>query len=262
MGQLINWLLDLLSSREQTTVDTSVVTDGLIPEHIAIIMDGNGRWAQDKGYPRSMGHKAGVDNLKEIVEVAYDLGINYITTYAFSTENWKRPQEEVDFLMELFEETFAQELATFQEENIKVNIIGRKDRLPDSVLATAEKLVEMTADNDGLILNVALDYGGRAEIVAATTSLINDIERDNLEVEAITEEQLASRLQTANQPDPDLLIRPGGEQRISNFLIWQLAYTELYFTDVYWPEFNQEELVKAIQEYQRRERRFGGLQEE
>ncbi|GAB6098864.1 isoprenyl transferase [Halanaerocella petrolearia] len=261
MWQLVKWVKNLLSNPKQVTSKTDF-EDKIIPQHIAVIMDGNGRWAKSKSYPRSIGHKKGVDTLKKTVEVADEVGVEYITAYAFSTENWKRPQEEVDFLMDLFEDTFQRELDNFKQENIKVNIIGRKDRLPESVLVAAEEIMDITADNDGLTLNIALDYGGQAEIIKGVQDLARSVKAGELQVEEITEERLNNQLYTASQPAPDLLIRPGGEKRISNFLVWQIAYAELYFTDVYWPDFGEQEFITAIKEYQKRERRFGGLQEE
>jgi undecaprenyl diphosphate synthase len=256
MKQLIKWIKDLFipASEEQVELD-----EEKIPEHIAIIMDGNGRWAKERGLPRTAGHKTGVDTLREIVNLAQKLGVKYITAYAFSTENWKRPQQEVDFLMGLFEETFAKEMENFDEKNIKVNIIGYKGRLPESVRDKSKKIMEKTKGNDGLTVNIALDYGARSEIIEGIRSLAADVQREDKSPEEIEEEDFTATLYTAGQPDPDLFIRPGGERRISNFLLWQLAYTELFFTDIYWPEFDEVNLRAAIKEYQRRERRFGGL---
>ncbi|AGB40662.1 undecaprenyl diphosphate synthase [Halobacteroides halobius DSM 5150] len=256
MGQIFDWFKNLLVNSEASDVNVPLDKQ-IIPKHIALIMDGNGRWAKKQGYPRSRGHQVGVNTLKKIVQIASNLGVKYITTYAFSTENWQRPQKEIDFLMNLFKKTFAKEADNFNQNNIKVNIIGRKDRLPDSVLEQVRKIMKLTSDNNGLTLNIALDYGGRAEIIKAVKEMI-----ENTKQEKLSETRLANGLYTSSQPDPDLLIRPGGEKRISNFLIWQIAYTELYFTDIYWPEFGEEEFLKAIKEYQKRNRRFGGLKEE
>ncbi|MFO7819731.1 MAG: isoprenyl transferase [Halanaerobacter sp.] len=230
-----------------------------LPQHIAIIMDGNGRWAAKKDLVRTKGHQKGVNTLKEMVKLANRLGIEFFTAYAFSTENWKRPQQEVEFLMDLFKEVFTREIDTFKKENIKVNFIGYKNRLPQAVQNRADELVSATKDNTGLKLNIALDYGGQAEIVESTKKIINDVQAGALKASELTVEKFSEYLYTAAHPDVDLLIRPGGEKRISNFLLWQIAYAELYFTTTYWPDFNEREFKLALQEYQERNRRFGGI---
>ena len=260
---MLEWIKNILGSNKQSELDTNSVQpldQKFIPEHIAVIMDGNGRWAEQKDLTRSNGHQKGVKTLKEIVRVAHDLGVEYFTAYAFSTENWKRPQREVDFLMDLVQKTFYQELDSFKEENIKVEVIGYKDRLPDKVLDSVNKLTSVTKDNTGMQLNIALDYGGRSEIVESTKKLIKEVRHNDLKLDELTEDKFSEYLYTAGQPDVDLLIRPGGEKRISNFLLWQLAYSELYFTDTYWPDFDETEFKFAIKEYQQRNRRFGGIQ--
>jgi undecaprenyl diphosphate synthase len=230
-----------------------------IPTHVAFIMDGNGRWAKRRGLPRSAGHQAGVKILKEIVKISKELGIKYITTYAFSTENWKRPEKEVNFLMKLFEKVFLEELEKLNQEGVKVNIIGYKERLPQGVKDKVEQAMERTKNNDTLVLNIALDYGGRSEIIESVRNIGKSLIDSEISLEDIDEKLISQGLYTNQQPDPDLLIRPGGEKRISNFLLWQLAYTELYFTDVYWPDFNKVAFLEVIKDYQQRERRFGGL---
>ncbi|MGM0501151.1 MAG: isoprenyl transferase [Bacillota bacterium] len=258
---MLDWVKEKLFKRSKSKEDfEQELSQEVIPNHIAVIMDGNGRWAQQRDLARSRGHQRGVNTLKEIVRTAADLGVDYFTVYAFSTENWKRPSKEVEFLMDLFKKTFQQELDNFQTENIKVKVIGYKDRLPQTVLDSIEKLTAVTKDNTGLQLNIALDYGGRAEIVEAAKSLANKIEKDELQVEDITEEKFSQQLYITAGQEVDLLIRPGGEKRISNFLLWQLAYSELYFTDTYWPEFSEVEFKAAIKEYQNRNRRYGGIQ--
>ena len=257
---MFNWLKKMLSSNQtsQDKVDIEI-NEKEVPQHIAVIMDGNGRWAEKRDLVRTRGHQKGVDTLKEIVKLANNLGVEYFTAYAFSTENWKRPQEEVEYLMDLFKEVFAQEIETFKQENIKVNVIGYKDRLPDSVKQRVQKLVTETKDNTGLKLNIALDYGGQAEIVESTKKIIKDVQSGKLTVDELTAEKFSNYLYTAGQEDVDLLIRPGGEKRISNFLLWQVAYSELYFTTTYWPDFDETEFELALKEYQKRNRRFGGI---
>ncbi|MBM7555373.1 isoprenyl transferase [Halanaerobacter jeridensis] len=257
---MLKWIKKILQNNEEGQEEVDIeINKEEVPKHIAVIMDGNGRWAEKKDLVRTQGHKKGVSTLKKIVKLANQLGVEYFTAYAFSTENWKRPQEEVEFLMDLFKEVFAQELETFKKENIKVNIIGYKDRLPQSVSKKANRLVAETKDNTGLELNIALDYGGQAEIVESTKKIIEDVQAGNLSTAELTEEKFSDYLYTAGQKDVDLLIRPGGEKRISNFLLWQIAYSELYFTATYWPDFKEEEFKAAIKEYQKRNRRFGGI---
>lgn len=232
-----------------------------LPKHIAIIMDGNGRWAKKRFLPRTAGHREGVERVKEIVEAAGNIGIPYLTLYAFSTENWGRPKEEVDALMKLLVEYLKKELNTLHKNNVKINILGDLERLPDLPKQEVYKAIETTKNNNKMQLNIALNYGGRYEIINGIKLLISDVQSNRIKLDDINEELFKSYLFTKDQPDPDLLIRPSGEKRISNFLLYQIAYTEFVFTDVYWPDFTAEELYKSIIEYQGRKRRFGGIGE-
>ena len=256
---MFEWIKKLLENGENNLESKIEINKEELPQHIAIIMDGNGRWAEKKDLVRTKGHQKGVNTLKEMVKLANQLGIEFFTAYAFSTENWKRPQQEVEFLMDLFKKVFAREIDTFKEENIKVNFIGYRNRLPEAVQKRVDKLVSETEDNTGLKLNIALDYGGQAEIVESTKKIINEVQTGNLKASDLTIEKFSDYLYTGSQPDVDLLIRPGGEKRISNFLLWQIAYAELYFTTTYWPDFDEREFKLALQEYQNRNRRFGGI---
>ncbi|WP_347860599.1 isoprenyl transferase [Salimicrobium sp. PL1-032A] len=230
-----------------------------VPNHIAIIMDGNGRWAKEKNLPRIAGHKEGMGVVKKVVRHASDLGVKTLTLYAFSTENWKRPKKEVDFLMKLpvdFLQTYLPELI---EKNVRVQTIGTKGLLPEHTQQAVDEAIRQTEQNTGMILNFALNYGSRHEIVEVTKCLANQVKRGELEPESITEELFEENLYTSHLEEPDLLIRTSGEQRLSNFLLWQLAYAEFWFTDVYWPSFNEETLEEAIRNYQKRKRRYGGV---
>jgi len=230
-----------------------------LPRHLAIIMDGNGRWAQQKGLPRVAGHRAGVESLRDIVKACIEWGITILTVYAFSTENWKRPQEEVKALMNLLVEYLRRELPELYQEGVRIRAIGRLEGLPHKAKEELARARQITAHNNRLILNLALNYGSRAELVDACQKLARQVATGRLKPEAINEEAISRALYTGDLPDPDLLIRPSGEMRISNFLLWQLAYTELWITDVYWPDFRRENLRQALLAYQRRERRFGGV---
>ncbi len=258
---LIDHILNRFNNKQEKIVSKSIedIKEGKIPRHIAIIMDGNGRWAKSKGLPRTAGHQQGVKSLKEIIKVAKVLGVEYITVYAFSTENWRRPRKEVDFLMDLFQNVFLEELNNFDKEGIKVNIIGYKNRLPKNVKMEVEEVMDRTKENKEMVVNIALDYGARAELTEVLKEIASLVTSQELKVEEITEGLISKKLYTANQPDPDLLIRPGGEKRISNFLLWQLAYTEIYFCQTFWPDYGKAEFIDAIIEYQKRDRRFGGL---
>jgi len=230
--------------------------DGLpkkIPTHIGIIMDGNGRWALSRGWPRMAGHRAGTENLRRIIEACIEFGIKYLTIYAFSTENWGRPTAEVQGLLRIFESVIDDELQELHDEGVRVRHIGRLDRLKPSFRKKVLDAIEYTKDNDRLVLNVAFNYGGRDEIVCAIQSMI----RDGIKPEDVTSDMVNRYLFTAGVPDPDLIIRTSGELRGSNFLIWQGAYSEWYFPATYWPDFDKEELRKALEEYNQRERRFG-----
>lgn len=228
-----------------------------LPRHVAIIMDGNGRWATQQGLPRVAGHQAGVKSLKRVVEAVGRLGIEVLTVYAFSTENWERPAEEVSFLMQLLETTLREELDMLVRNDIRLRMVGNGSGLPPSIFSEIQRAMKLTEHNRGLLLNVALNYGGRHEIVRAAASLARDVQAGLICPEDIDEQLFASRLDTAGIPDPDLCIRTGGEYRISNFLLWQLAYAELWVTPVHWPEFQPEHLYQAILDFQARQRRFG-----
>lgn len=241
--------------KEQLTTDR-------LPEHVAIIMDGNGRWAKKQGLARVFGHQKGVETVHEITTAAAELGLKYLTLYTFSTENWNRPQEEVDAIMTLLVETIAKERPTLMKNNVRLLTIGDTNRLPDEARKKYLQLIEDTAGNTGLSLVLALSYSSRWEIKEATKRIARKIENGELKAEDITEQTLTDNMTTAAIPDPDLLIRTSGEYRISNFLLWQLAYSEMYFTDCYWPEFTREEFYKALVDYAQRERRFGKTSEQ
>nr|WP_315988057.1 isoprenyl transferase [Desulforamulus aquiferis] len=230
-----------------------------MPNHIAIIMDGNGRWAQRRGMPRSFGHKAGVEALRNVVKLCSELGVKVLTCYAFSTENWKRPQDEVSMLMDLLVEYLDKELKELHRNNVRINALGQLNELPQAPKDAVLRAIEETKDNSGLILNIALSYGGRTEITMAVQKIAQMVKDGEIEVSEINEKLIGNKLYTAGMPDPDLLVRPSGDYRISNFLLWQLAYTEFWLSNVMWPDFKREHLLKAIIDYQRRERRFGGL---
>ncbi|KRE56823.1 UDP pyrophosphate synthase [Paenibacillus sp. Soil750] len=230
-----------------------------VPAHVAIIMDGNGRWAKQRGLPRVAGHHSGMKNVKKITMAANDIGVKVLTMYAFSTENWKRPKEEVEFLMKLPQEFFPLEIEELIQNNVRIRMTGWKDGLPDYTLKAIEGAIERTKDNTGLILNFALNYGGRKEIIAGVQDMMKDLQNGNLNPDELNESLFSSYMLTSDLPDPDLLIRTSGELRLSNFLLWQLAYSELWFTDAYWPEFTEELFMQAIAEYQRRARRYGGI---
>lgn len=230
-----------------------------VPEHIAIIMDGNGRWAKKKGLPRIAGHRAGVESIRDLIKTALDLNINIVTLFAFSTENWKRPKKEVDFLMSLPREYLKKELDNLSEQGVKINIIGDERDIPSKTIEAVKMGMEKTRNNDRLILNFALNYGGRKEILDAVKKIATKVEEGELEADNIDENILNEHMYTGDLPDPCLIIRPSGEMRISNFLLWQMAYSELWFSPVYWPDFRAKHLMEAIYDYQNRDRRFGGL---
>ena len=233
-----------------------------VPTHIAIILDGNGRWAKAKGLPRKAGHVQGAKNVEKICEEAYKLGVQYLTVYAFSTENWNRPQDEVDALMQLLRNYMKTCLKTAEKNNMCVRVIGDKTRLAEDIKASIAELEEASKNNTGLHFQIALNYGSRDEITRAVKSVAGKVAAGELSAEDITEEVIANELDTAGIPDPDLMIRTSGEQRISNYLLWQLAYAEFYFTPVPWPDFTKDELVKAIEAYEHRDRRYGLVKEE
>lgn len=233
-----------------------------VPQHVAIILDGNGRWARAKGMPRNYGHVQGAKTVEVICEEAYKMGIKYLTVYAFSTENWNRPQDEVDALMKLLRNYMATCLKTAEKNRMCVRVLGDKTRLDEDIRTRIEELEEATKDNDGLHFQIAINYGGRDEIVRAVRRITEDMKAGKLEDTAITQELIDSYLDTHGIPDPDLLIRTCNEQRISNFLLWQLAYTEFYFTPLAWPDFSKEELEKAVEAYNHRNRKYGQIKEE
>ncbi|WP_280768948.1 isoprenyl transferase [Salipaludibacillus daqingensis] len=230
-----------------------------IPKHIAIIMDGNGRWAKKRGLPRVAGHREGMNVIREIVSTSNEIGVEVLTLYAFSTENWKRPKTEVDFLMRLPERFLNVELPKLIEENVVVRITGERENLPEYTKRAVNKAVEATKENNGLILNFALNYGSRSEIIDGIKSLYKEIEAGEMDINEISESVLSDHLMTANLNDPDLLIRTSGEIRLSNFMLWQLAYSEFWFTDVLWPDFSREHFIEAVRVYQNRQRRYGGV---
>ena len=232
-----------------------------VPQHVAIILDGNGRWAKKRGMPRNYGHAQGSKNVERICEEAYKMGIQYLTVYAFSTENWSRPKSEVDALMKLLRDYMKTCLKTADKNRMRVRVLGDKTALDDDIRTRIAELEEATKDNDGLCFQIALNYGSRDEMVRAMKRLCEDCREGKVETEEINEALFETYLDTHGIPDPDLLIRTSGEQRLSNYLLWQLAYAEFYFTDVLWPDFTKKELEKAIVYYNSRDRRFGGVKE-
>lgn len=230
-----------------------------LPRHIAIIMDGNGRWAKKRLLPRTMGHRAGMSALRQTVEACVELKISVLTVFAFSTENWKRPREEIDYLMSLLIEFLQKEIAELHQQQVRVQVMGDYQELPSDCMAQIDKACSLTHGNSGLILNIAINYGARHEIVRAVREMADLISQEKMTLNEISEETLNRFLYTRGMEDPDLLIRTAGEMRISNFLLWQIAYTELWFTPVLWPDFTRQDLMRAIYDYQHRNRRFGGL---
>ena len=233
-----------------------------IPQHVAVILDGNGRWAKQRHMPRTYGHKVGSQVVEDMLSVVDDLGVKYFTVYAFSTENWKRSQGEVSTLMTLLRSYLKGCVKKSMDNNVRCRVIGRREELSDDIIASIENLEEKTKNNTGLNFTIAINYGGRDEITRAVRKLATQVSEGKLQASDITEQLISANLDTWELPDPDLLIRTSGEQRLSNYLPWQLAYTEFYFTDVHWPDFNKEELIKAFEKYNKRERRFGGVKEE
>lgn len=233
-----------------------------IPQHVAIILDGNGRWAKSKGMPRNYGHAQGSKNVEKICEEAWRMGIKYLTVYAFSTENWNRPKDEVDALMKLLRNYMKTCLKTAEKNRMCVRVLGEKSRLDEDIRTRIQELEEATKNNDGLHFQIAINYGGRDEIVRASRKLARAVAAGELRPEDITEDTVSNLLDTAGIPEPDLLIRTCNEQRLSNFLLWQLAYTEFYITPVAWPDFTKKELIKAVEAYNHRDRKLGGLKAE
>lgn len=254
-----------LTNKEQDNSDkesqSALMEQGQIPNHIAIIMDGNGRWAKSRGNMRSYGHKAGVDSVRDITEACAQIGVQYLTLYAFSTENWGRPKLEVNALMRLLANSLRKEANNLNENNIKLETIGQIDRFPENCQRELREATNLTKNNDRLHLCLALSYSGRWDITEAVKKLAHQVKDGDINPEDINDEMISAHLSTADIPDPELIIRTSGEYRLSNFLLWQLAYSELYITETYWPDFRRDELYKAIQSFQQRERRFGKLSE-
>jgi len=248
-----------MKNKTQTVEELrAIVAGNSLPQHVAVIMDGNGRWAMRRGMPRIAGHKKGADTVRLVTEECRGLGVKALTLYAFSDENWGRPRDEVGFLMDMLGSFLRSEIETMKKNGIRFRTIGRTERLPEAVRTWIDRAMTETADNTGMVLNLALSYGGRGEIIEA----IKRLSRSGGLTGEITEETFSAHLDTAGLPDPDLIIRTSGEKRISNFLLWQAAYAELYFTDILWPDFIAEDLLRAILDYQGRQRRFGLTQEQ
>jgi len=254
-----------LTNTEQNSNDkksqAQLIEQGQVPEHIAIIMDGNGRWAKSHGNIRAYGHKAGVDSVRDITEACAQLGVKYLTLYAFSTENWSRPKMEVNALMRLLASSLRKEAENLNENDIRLDTIGQTDRFPQKCRRQLEEAMALTENNNRLNLCLALSYSGRWDIIEAVKKLAKEVQNNNIIPEDIDDQLIDDHLSTADIPDPDLIIRTSGEYRLSNFLLWQLAYSELYITETYWPVFRRKELYKAIESFQERDRRFGKLSE-
>ncbi len=251
----INWYSELSDSEKE--IHTQIVDSGKLPKHIAIIMDGNGRWAQNKSLQRISGHKQGIESVRDIVKASSNLGVKYLTLYAFSIENWSRPSAEVNGLMTLLEQYLKNEVDELHKNNVRLHTIGKTNSLPKKVQKLLIESIEKTKENDGLNLVLALSYGGRWDIVRTMQIIAMDVRRGKLSPEDISEDLITKRLQTADFPEPDLMIRTSGEHRISNFLLWEMAYTELYIVEKLWPEFKKNDLYEALLNYTSRERRFG-----
>ena len=232
-----------------------------IPKHIAIIMDGNGRWAKAKNLPRALGHKAGVETIRRIIKEADRLGVKYMTLYAFSTENWKRPKDEVSTLMKLLVQYLKEEISELHEKGVVINVLGDSSKLPKDCIDEIQKAKEITKNNTGIIMNVALNYGGRDEIIRATRAIAEMVALGEIKPSDIDNEMFENHLYTKDMPDPDIIIRPSGEQRLSNFLLWQCAYSEFWYSNINWPDFTEEDLRRAIYDFQNRDRRFGAIKD-
>lgn len=230
-----------------------------VPKSIAIIMDGNGRWAKKRFLPRTAGHKAGVETIRTVIKECERLHIEYLTLYAFSTENWKRPKNEVDTLMNLLSVYLKNELASLHKNNVKVTAIGDIENLPSVCVKELKNVIEITKNNSGVNLNLALNYGGRLDIKNSVVDIIKNVQNGKINIDEVDEGTISNYLSTKDIPDPDLVIRTSGEQRLSNFLLWEVAYSEFYFTDIHWPDFDEKELQRAVYIYQNRDRRFGGI---
>jgi undecaprenyl diphosphate synthase len=250
----------LFSRKKKVKEDSDLSLDkNRLPNHIAIIMDGNGRWAKERNLPRAFGHRAGVETIRNIVKECNKLGIKYLTLYAFSTENWKRPLEEVNSLMKLLSEYLKSEINELHENGVVVNHIGEISRLPKECEAELKKAYEKTKNNNGITMNIAVNYGGRDEIISAVKDIAEEVSKGRISISDIDEKLISAHLYTANMPDPDLIIRPSGELRVSNFLLWQCAYSEFWYSNINWPDFTVAHLHRAILDYQKRNRRFGGV---
>lgn len=253
-------MLDIFKTNKDKKKREELVLDkDNMPRHIAIIMDGNGRWAKQRKLPRTMGHKAGVETIRRVIKETHILGIKYLTLYAFSTENWKRPKDEVSALMKLLVEYLRSELQELNKNGVVIKILGDINMLPKDAQSEVKEAIEITKNNTGVVLNIAFNYGGRDEIIRAVKLVSNDVKSGKLSIEDIDEKTLEKYLYTTGTPDPDLIIRPSGEQRISNFLLWQCAYSEFWYSNVCWPDFKEEHLHEAIYDYQHRDRRYGGV---
>lgn len=252
----MSFKLPFIKSKKKPEGDTEIIN---VPRHVAIIMDGNGRWAKKRGLPRIAGHKEGVDVVQQTVRTASNYNIKILTLFAFSTENWKRPKPEVQFLMKLPKQFLNTYLPELMEKNVRVETIGRFDTLPSQTKEAIQDAKEKTKNNDGLLLNFAINYGGRDEIIQAVQKMTKEITNNQLNIEELDENIFSNYLYTKNLEDPDLLIRTSGERRLSNFLLWQLAYTEFWFTDVLWPDFREEVFIQALKDYENRKRRYGGI---
>lgn len=255
----MRWGDQLSAAEKDQKTESSGEASIALPRHIAIIMDGNGRWAEKRGLPRIEGHRHGVDTVRRTTEKCAQLGIDALTLYCFSSENWKRPPAELDFLMHLLEQYLVEERRTLVKNGLRLNMIGRRDRLPDGVLRELATTQELCASHSGMELVLAVDYGGRAEIAQAVKAIASKVGQGTLDVEAINEQAVSDHLYTAGLADPDLLIRTGGDMRVSNFLLWQISYAELWVTDRAWPDFREQDLMSAINDFSGRQRRFGGL---
>lgn len=255
----MSWKIPFFKNKQRT--ETFYYPEEKVPEHIAIIMDGNGRWAKKRGMPRVAGHKEGVSSIVKIVRAAVNCHVKVLTLYAFSTENWKRPKSEVDFILQLPKQFLDVYLPELISKNVHIEVIGNMDKLPKQTREAVQYAMDRTCDNDGLQLNFALNYGGRQEIIDAMKVMLEDIKNQELTLDKLDEQHFSRYLYTAGMKEPDLLIRTGGEKRLSNFLLWQLAYTEFWFTDMLWPDFSEQEFLLAIEEYGKRQRRYGGIKE-
>ncbi len=251
--------MDIFKFKKDTTKEKIQIDMERIPAHIAIIMDGNGRWAKQRKLPRTMGHRAGMKNIKMMVEESSNLGVKYLTLYAFSTENWKRSKEEVGALMDLVVEFINKEFEELHRNNVKLNSIGDISKLPEKSKAAVENAMYKTRNNTGLTLNIALNYGGRDEIVKGVKEIAKEVLEGKLQVDNIDDKIISDHLYTSGMPDPDIVIRPSGELRLSNYLLWQSAYSEFWFSNINWPDFTKEDLRRAISDFQKRDRRFGGV---